>query len=76
MRNLLGDARALFVAPEITSGGFLVGMQEDQGMLFQRHGKEWSDPVKNNDRLECSLLAMGGETGNLFLADRGRHHLW
>lgn len=45
MRNLLGAARAIFVAPEVTSGGFLIGMQKGEGMLLRRHGKEWSDPV-------------------------------
>ncbi|MBM9513703.1 lipid-binding SYLF domain-containing protein [Desulfogranum marinum] len=45
MRNLLGAARAIFVAPEVTSGGFLLGMQKGEGMLLRRHGKDWSDPV-------------------------------
>jgi lipid-binding SYLF domain-containing protein len=43
--NIMGVARAVYFAPEVTAGGFLVGLERGKGMILRRHGQEWSDPV-------------------------------
>ena len=45
IRNIIGAARAVYFAPEVTKGGFLVGLEKGKGMILRRHGQEWSDPV-------------------------------
>ena len=45
IRNLTGGARAIFIAPNSTSIGFIVGSQQGAGVLLARHGQIWSDPV-------------------------------
>ena len=45
IRNLTGGARGIFIAPNATSIGFILGAQEGVGVLLARHGQVWSDPV-------------------------------
>jgi lipid-binding SYLF domain-containing protein len=45
IRNLTGGARGIFIAPDSTSIGFIVGSQQGIGVLLARHGQVWSDPV-------------------------------
>jgi len=45
IRNIIGAARAVYFAPEVTEGDFLVGLEKGQGMVLRRHGQDWSDPV-------------------------------
>jgi lipid-binding SYLF domain-containing protein len=45
MRNMLGGARAVFIAPDVGGGSLLVGVDSGSGFLLQRHGEDWSDPV-------------------------------
>jgi lipid-binding SYLF domain-containing protein len=45
IRNMLGGARGVFMAPAITGGAALVGYEAGTGFLMRRHGKDWSDPV-------------------------------
>lgn len=45
LRNMLGGARAVFIAPDIGGGSFVVGVDSGTGALMLRHGEEWSDPV-------------------------------
>jgi SH3 domain-containing YSC84-like protein 1 len=45
VRNLLGGARAIYIAPHDTAGGFLITASGGDGVLLRRHGDIWSDPV-------------------------------
>jgi lipid-binding SYLF domain-containing protein len=45
IRNLTGGARGIFIAPNSTSIGFILGSQQGVGVLLARHGQIWSDPV-------------------------------
>jgi len=59
IRNIIGAARAVYFAPEVTEGGFLVGLAKGQGMVLRRHGQEWSDPVF----LSLSEYSVGTQIG-------------
>lgn len=45
IRNMLGGARAVFLAPNLTDEAALLGIEHGTGFLLRRHGKEWSDPL-------------------------------
>ena len=45
LKNMLGGARGVFIAPNITGGAALFGVEEGTGFLMRRHGKDWSDPA-------------------------------
>jgi lipid-binding SYLF domain-containing protein len=45
IRNMLGGARAVFLAPDLTDEAAILGIERGTGFLLRRHGKEWSDPV-------------------------------
>lgn len=45
IRNMLGGARGVFIAPDLTSEAAIVGIERGTGFLLRRHGKDWSDPV-------------------------------
>jgi len=45
IRNLTGGSRGIFIAPDSTSIGFILGAQQGVGVLLARHGESWSDPV-------------------------------
>ena len=59
IRNVIGAARAVYFAPEVTKGGFLVGLEKGNGMILRRHGQEWSDPVF----LSLSEYSIGTQIG-------------
>ncbi len=59
IRNIIGAARAVYFAPEVTEGGFLVGLAKGKGMVLRRHGQEWSDPVF----LSLSEYSIGTQIG-------------
>ena len=59
IRNIIGAARAVYFAPEVTKGGLLVGLEKGKGMLLRRHGREWSDPVF----LSLSEYSIGTQIG-------------
>ncbi|WP_424812593.1 lipid-binding SYLF domain-containing protein [Roseococcus sp. YIM B11640] len=44
-RNISGGAQAILIIPSATRVGLIVGVQEGEGILMQRHGSNWSDPV-------------------------------
>lgn len=44
-RNIAAGAQAILVIPSATRVGLFVGIQEGEGLLLQRHGNNWSDPV-------------------------------
>jgi len=45
IRNMLGGARGVFIAPNVVGGAAVVGYESGTGFLLCRHGKDWSDPV-------------------------------
>jgi lipid-binding SYLF domain-containing protein len=45
LRNMLGGARAIFIAPNTGGGAFIAGVNTGTGFLLRRHGESWSDPV-------------------------------
>ena len=45
IRNMLGGARGVFIAPDLTAEAAIVGIERGTGFLLRRHGKDWSDPV-------------------------------
>ena len=59
IRNIIGAARAVYFAPKVTAGGFLVGLEKGKGMILRRHGQEWSDPVF----LSLSEYSIGTQIG-------------
>ena len=59
IRNVIGTARAVYFAPEVTKEGFLVGLEKGKGMILRRHGQEWSDPVF----LSLSEYSVGTQIG-------------
>ncbi len=59
VRNIMGAARAIYLAPEIKSGSLIVGYEGGGGVLLRRHGEDWSDPVF----LDVSRLSIGFQAG-------------
>jgi len=45
LRNLMGGARAIYVAPSDKEAGFLLAAAGGDGILIRRHGADWSDPI-------------------------------
>jgi lipid-binding SYLF domain-containing protein len=45
LKNMLGGARGVFIAPFMSGEAAFLGMDNGNGYLMRRHGKEWSDPV-------------------------------
>ena len=45
LRNILGGARGIFIAPDMGGGYFIAGVNSGAGFLMRRHGEHWSDPV-------------------------------
>lgn len=45
LRNILGGAHGVFIAPHVTSGAAIIGVETGTGFLLRRHGRVWSDPV-------------------------------
>jgi len=62
IRNMLGGARGVFIAPSIVGGAAFVGYETGTGFLMCRHGKEWSDPVFFTLSGTSAGWQMGGKT--------------
>jgi len=67
LRNLLGGARAVYIAPHDTAGGFLITASGGNGVLLRRHGQTWSDPVFMHMGTVGVGLAAGGETQSIVM---------
>jgi lipid-binding SYLF domain-containing protein len=44
-RQLLRDARAVLIVPQLLKGGFVFGGEGGQGVLLARVGRRWSSPA-------------------------------
>jgi len=67
LRNLLGGARAVYIAPHDTAGGFLITASGGDGVLLRRHGSNWSDPVFMHMGSVGVGFAAGGETQSVVM---------
>ena len=45
VRNILGGASGVFMAPSLGGGAVFLGVDSGTGFLMRRHGQQWSDPV-------------------------------
>jgi lipid-binding SYLF domain-containing protein len=45
IRNIIGGASGIFIAPNLGGGSLIVGVDAGTGFLMRRHGLQWSDPV-------------------------------
>ncbi len=45
VKNVLGGAKGVIIAPDVESGAFILGVENGTGVLLARHGEVWSDPV-------------------------------
>jgi lipid-binding SYLF domain-containing protein len=43
-RNMLQNARAVYIVPKLVKGGFIFGAEGGDGVLLHRTGKGWSTP--------------------------------
>jgi lipid-binding SYLF domain-containing protein len=67
LRNLLGGARAIYIAPHDTAGGFLITASGGDGVLLRRHGTTWSDPIFMHMGTVGVGFAAGGETQSIVM---------
>jgi len=44
-RQLLANARAVLIVPQLVKGGFIFGAEGGNGVLLQRNGRGWSEPA-------------------------------
>jgi lipid-binding SYLF domain-containing protein len=44
-RQLLANARAVLIVPQLVKGGFIFGAEGGNGVLLQRSGRGWSEPA-------------------------------
>jgi lipid-binding SYLF domain-containing protein len=65
--NLLGAARAIYIAPEVTKGGFLLAASGGKGVLLRRHGADWSDPIFMEISSQSLGMQAGGAESNLLM---------
>jgi lipid-binding SYLF domain-containing protein len=58
LRNLMGSARAIYIAPADKEAGLQIGEAGGDGVLLRRHGVDWSDPVfMRINHLSVGMLA-------------------
>ncbi|HEY5348055.1 MAG TPA: lipid-binding SYLF domain-containing protein, partial [Rhizomicrobium sp.] len=43
-RDMIRNARAVYIVPKLVKGGFIFGAEGGDGVLLVRHGHTWSDP--------------------------------
>ena len=43
--NIAGAAKAVVIIPDEIAGSLIVGYKRGTGVMFRRHGNQWSDPV-------------------------------
>ena len=67
VRNILGGARAIYVAPTVTKLGFIVGFSGGDGVLLRRHGDTWSDPVFMAVKAQSVGMQLGAQESNLLM---------
>ncbi|HTY66168.1 MAG TPA: lipid-binding SYLF domain-containing protein [Alphaproteobacteria bacterium] len=67
VRNFLGGARAIYVAPTVTKLGFIVGFSGGDGVLLRRHGDSWSDPVFLAIKAQSVGMQLGAQESNLVM---------
>ena len=43
-RNMLQNARAVYIVPKLVKGGFIFGAEGGDGVILRRQGRTWSQP--------------------------------
>jgi lipid-binding SYLF domain-containing protein len=43
-RNMIQNARAVYIVPKLVKGGFIFGAEGGDGVLLVRNGRGWSEP--------------------------------
>jgi len=75
MRDLLKDAKGLFIMPQMLQGGFIVGASGGSGVFLQRDGNgKWTGPVFYTIGGASIGLLIGGQSSEvalLVMTDRG-----
>jgi len=75
MKDLLKDAKGLFIMPQLLQGGFIVGASGGSGLFIQRDGNgKWTGPVFYTIGGASFGLLIGGQSSEIVLVvmtDRG-----
>lgn len=76
IRNLMRDAKGVFIAPQVLKGAFIVGASGGSGVFLAREGntKKWSGPAFYTIGSVSFGLQIGGEASEIVLlamTDRG-----
>jgi SH3 domain-containing YSC84-like protein 1 len=58
-RDLMKQAKGVFIMPNLVKGALIVGAQGGQGLLLAHHGAEWSDPAF----LDVGSISIGAQAG-------------
>jgi len=67
LRNLLAGARAIYVSPDVSKGGFILGISGGDGILLRRHGASWSDPVFMSIHSQSVGMQAGMQSSNFVM---------
>jgi len=67
LKNFLGGARAIYLSPEVSKGGFILGFSGGDGILLRRHGASWSDPVFMSIHSQSVGMQAGVQDSNLVM---------
>jgi lipid-binding SYLF domain-containing protein len=67
LRNILGGAKAIYIAPDVTQVGLLVGGSSGEGVLLRRYGPQWSDPVFMKISSQSVGLQVGAAESNMVM---------
>jgi len=67
LKNFLAGARAIYLSPEVSKGGFILGFSGGDGILLRRHGASWSDPVFMSIHSQSVGMQAGVQDSNLVM---------
>ena len=74
MRDVIKDARGVFIVPQLLRGAYVIGISGGSGVLLARDGKVWKGPAFYTVGGASIGLQIGGESSEVVLVimtDRG-----